>query len=141
MESILRKKILLHPIRNKVLSDCQHGFLPGRHCSTQLLLCLENWSKMIGEPFDVIYTDFSKAFDSVAHQRLLWKLENLWICRDVLNWVKSFLSGRTPLVIGRWLLFKVGESLEWNTPRFCPGSVAFCCVHKWSSRRTQIQYL
>ena len=30
-----------------------------------------------GESFDIIYTDFSKAFDSVAHERLLLKLENV----------------------------------------------------------------
>ena len=78
MDSIIRENIILHLIRNKVLSDCRHGFVPGRNCLTQLLLCLEDWSKMIeeGQPFDVIYTDFSKAFDSVAHQRLLCKLEH-----------------------------------------------------------------
>ena len=45
-----------------------------------------------------IYTDFSIAFDSVTHQRLLCKLEHLWIRRDVLNWVRSFLSGGTQRV-------------------------------------------
>ena len=50
-----------------------------------------------GEPCDVIYTDFSKAFDSVTHQRLC-KLEYLGIRGDVLNWVRSFLSGRTQRV-------------------------------------------
>ena len=59
--SIRREKIILHLIRNKVFSDCQHGFVPGRNCLTQLLLCLEDWSTMIeeGETFDVIYTDFN----------------------------------------------------------------------------------
>ena len=66
--------------------------------------------KMIeeGQPCDVIYTDFSKAFDSVAHQRLLCKLEHLGIRGDVLNWVRSFLSGRTQRVkvddfFSKWL--------------------------------------
>ena len=56
--------------------------------------------KMIekGEHFDVIYTDFSKAFDSVTHQRLLCKLKHFGIRGDVLNWVAemsmtSFQSG------------------------------------------------
>ena len=49
---------------------------------------------MIGEPFDIIYMDFSEAFDSVAHQSLC-KLEHLGIRWDVLNWVRSFLSRRT----------------------------------------------
>ena len=111
MESIIREKILLHLIRNKVLSDCQHGFVPGRNCLTQLL-CLEDWSKMIGEHFDVIYTDFSKAFDSVTHQGLC-KLEHLGIRGDVLNLVRSFLSGRTQ----RIKVDEVGECHEWNTPK------------------------
>ena len=39
---------------------------------TQLLLCLEDWTRVIesGQDFDVIYTDFAKAFDYVAHERL-----------------------------------------------------------------------
>ena len=35
-----------------------------------------------GVAFDVIYTDFAKAFDSVAHERLLLKLENIGIKGD-----------------------------------------------------------
>ena len=34
LELIIREKILLHLIRNKVFSDCQHGFVPGRNCLT-----------------------------------------------------------------------------------------------------------
>ena len=44
------------------------------------------------EAFDIICTDFAKAFDSVAHVRLLHKLG---IKGDLLNWVKSFLLRRT----------------------------------------------
>ena len=51
-----------------------------------------------GKSFDVIYTDFSKAFDSVAHNRLLQKLESIGISGDLLNWIKSFLSDRTQCV-------------------------------------------
>ena len=50
------------------------------------------------EVFDVIYTDFAKAFDSVAHQRLLVKLESIGIKGDLLNWVRSFLNGRKQCV-------------------------------------------
>ena len=32
-----------------------------------------------GKSFDVIYTDFAKAFDSVAHERLLVKMESVGI--------------------------------------------------------------
>ena len=56
---------------------------------TQLLVCLEEWTQMIenGESFDVIYTDFSKAFDSVAHERLMVKLDNIGVKGDLINWI------------------------------------------------------
>ena len=97
MESIVRDAIVAHMIKHKLITDEQHGFVPGRDCITQLLLCLEDWTSMLEkcEPFDVIYTDFAKAFDSVPHQRLLVKLESLGIKGDVLFWIKSFLSGRS----------------------------------------------
>ncbi len=78
MESIIRDAILEHLMKNDLLADPQHGFVPGRDCMTQLLLCLDEWTQMIedNQAFDVIYTDFAKAFDSVAHQRLLVKLQN-----------------------------------------------------------------
>ena len=52
-----------------------------------------------GEAFDIIYTDFAKAFDSVAHVRLLHKLESIGIKGDLLNLLKSFLSGRTHVLM------------------------------------------
>ena len=81
MESIVRDAMVTHLMKNNLIADDQHGFVPNRDCITQLLVCMEDWSKMIeeGDCFDVIYTDFSKAFDSVPHERLLLKLESLGI--------------------------------------------------------------
>ena len=100
MESIVRDAMVEHLIMNNLFTDDQHGFVPGRDCITQLLVCMEIWTKMIedGVCFDAIYTDFSKAFDSVPHERLFVKMEALGIKGDILNWVKSFLSGRTQCV-------------------------------------------
>ena len=50
------------------------------------------------EAFNVIYTDFSKAFDSVPHQRLQIKLYNIGIHGYILKWIKSLLTGRTQCV-------------------------------------------
>ena len=47
-----------------------------------------------GEAVDVVYTDFSKAFDSVPHQRLLKRMESLGISGHTLDWVRAFLSNR-----------------------------------------------
>ena len=51
-----------------------------------------------GNAVDVIYTDFSNAFDSVLHQRLLKKMESLGITGNTLSWVKAFLSNRQQCV-------------------------------------------
>ena len=100
MESIVRDAIVAHLMKNNLFTNDQHGFVPGRDCITQLLVCMEIWTKMIedGHCFDVIYTDFSKAFDSVPHERLFVKMESLGIGGDILKWVKSFLRERTQCV-------------------------------------------
>ena len=110
MESIIRDAIVVHLMENNLLSDEQHGFVPGRDCITQLLLCLEDWSTFMekGNAFDLIYTDFSKAFDSVAHLRLLVKLENVGIGGDVLKWITSFLTERKQCVSVE------GTKSEWS---------------------------
>ena len=72
MESIVRDAMVDHLLRNNLFTNDQHGFVPGRDCITQLLICMEMWTKMIEDrvSFDMIYTDFSKAFDSIPHERL-----------------------------------------------------------------------
>ena len=86
----MRDAIVEHMTKNNLFADEQHGFVPGRDCVSQLLLCLEEWTNRIecGECFDVIYTDFSKAFDSVPHERLLVKLKSIGIEGDILFWIK-----------------------------------------------------
>ena len=69
MESFIRDAILPHMVKNKFFNSNQHGFLPRRNCTTQLLEVIESWYETIEKKgyIDVIYTDFAKAFDSVPH--------------------------------------------------------------------------
>ena len=63
--------------------------------------CVKKNGKMLierGECFDVIYTDFCKAFDSVPHERLVLKLKSIGIDGDILFWITAFLKGRTQCV-------------------------------------------
>ena len=41
---------------------CQHGFVPGRSCATQLLQCMDYWTNMLDQSHsvDTIYLDFAK---------------------------------------------------------------------------------
>ena len=44
------------------------------------------------EPFDTIYFDFSQAFDTVPHKRLLTKLKSYGIVGNLHDWIRSFLK-------------------------------------------------
>ena len=63
IESFIRDAMLAHMIENNLFTKEQHGFVPRRNCSTQLLEALESWYKIIEEKgyIDVVYTDFAKA--------------------------------------------------------------------------------
>jgi len=69
VESIIKDHILNHLSSNNLLSPYQFGFIPGRSCSTQLLLMLDYLTHHLdnGYSVDVIYLDFQKAFDILFH--------------------------------------------------------------------------
>ena len=52
-----------------------------------------------GKQVDVTILDFSKAFDTVPHRRLLGKLELYGIRGPVLKWIEDFLVGRSQAVL------------------------------------------
>ncbi|CAM4368574.1 unnamed protein product [Caretta caretta] len=47
-----------------------------------------------GDPVDIVYLDFQKAFDKVPHQRLLCKLSCHGIRRKILSWTENWLKDR-----------------------------------------------
>ena len=48
----------------------------------------------MGKQTDLILLDFSKAFDKVAHEKLLLKLNHYGIRGHTLKWIKGFLDNR-----------------------------------------------
>ena len=77
-------------------NTCQHGFVTGRSCLTNLLVSLEEWSKALDEGgnVDVVYLDISKAFDTVPHKRLTAKMKRYGLGGNLLGWLVNFLSDR-----------------------------------------------
>ncbi len=71
--------------------------MPRRSCLTYLIIAEELITGMTdqGEPVDVVYLDFSKAFDSVCHRLLVKKMEAMWIHPKINRWVEEFLNNRT----------------------------------------------
>ena len=99
-EKIIRKAIMNYLEENNLMNKNQHGFTPGRSCLSQLIdhfdLLIEMMSK--NNNADVIYLDFSKAFDVVDHHILLRKLKSLGIKGKVGKWIYNFLSERQQYV-------------------------------------------
>ena len=52
-----------------------------------------------GGQTDLIILDFSIAFDSVPHQRLLHKLDHCGVRGDTINWIRSWLTQRKQRVV------------------------------------------
>ena len=99
-ESIIRDQVMTHLVNNELFTSSQHGFVAGKSCTTQLTECIDLWTNIIekGGYLDVVYLDFVKAFDKVAHNRLIRKLEAYGINGEILNWIQNFLTGRRQLV-------------------------------------------
>ena len=85
-----------------ILYELQHGFLEKRSCETQLIILIDGLSKtkQLGKQTGLILLDFGKAFDKVAHEKLIQKLHHYGIRGDTLKWIKDFLdNGKQTVVI------------------------------------------
>ena len=61
----------------------------------------EDWTAVVdsGYGIDIIYLDYSEAFDTVPHLRLIEKLKGYGISGKLIMWLKSFLNGRLQRVV------------------------------------------
>ena len=113
LEDIIRTQILEHLGQHHLNNKNQHGFTHGKSCLTNLLETFEDITKSVDEGVgvDMIYLDYSKAFDSVPHRRLLQKLAGYVIRGRLLEWISGFLRGRKQRVCVR------GKTSEWSDVR------------------------
>ena len=93
MERIIAKSIVQHLTINSLLSSPQHGFVQRRSTCTNLLECTYDWTLILqdGNSVTVVYIDFNKAFDSVAHDKLFARFSQYGIKSNLLEWLEKFL--------------------------------------------------
>ena len=96
LERIITDQIINHIKINEMSCHQQHGFIKRRSTTTNLLEALNIWTEatMHGIPVDVLFLDYSKAFDTVPHKRLMEQVKSFGIQGDALRWISSFLSNR-----------------------------------------------
>ena len=101
-ERLLKDELL---IRTSHLLDCrQHGFLNFKSCTTNLVNFTDKLVMSINDTqslsTDVIYFDFSKAFDSVNHDLILHKLKYEYaIDGSLLKFLMNYLGEREQSVV------------------------------------------
>ena len=83
------------------LSNTQFGFHANRSTVSLLLSAVQDWSFCLELRSSVhcMFLDFTKAFDSVAHEHLLIKLQGIGINGELLQWIRSFLTHRLQRVV------------------------------------------
>ena len=96
-ERVVRRVLVCHLEEQGHLPDGQHGFRAGRSCLTQLLTF---WDTLLeemeqGKGVDVIYTDYSKAFDKCEIGVLLHRLRDCGVMGKVGCWLAAFLDPAT----------------------------------------------
>ena len=96
-ERVIRKQVTQFLTERVYLNSTQHGFREGRSCLSAHLIVYDDLMLMFTElscSVDMIYLDFSKAFDKVDHGVLLHKLRDMGIAGNLSIWLHSFLSNR-----------------------------------------------
>ena len=101
-ERILKEELLLRT--SHLIDSRQHGFLNLKSCSTNMISFTDNVVLSINDTHtlstDVVYFDFSKAFDSVNHDLILDKLKNSYsIDGRLLKFLKNYLCEREQSVV------------------------------------------
>lgn len=93
-ESVLYTYIFNH-VKSQI-STCQHGFVAGRSTVTNLYSITQFLSERIdaSSQVDVVYTDFSKAFDRLDHSLLCTKLERFGFTPNLVGFFANYLHNR-----------------------------------------------
>ena len=107
---MINDEVEAHLESNHLIRQTQHGFRRGHSCQTNLI---EFWGKVVewvdeGEPVDVKFYDFAKAFDKVEHRRLIAKVRAKGIKGKLLAWIAEWLKGRRQRVVVE------GMKSEWE---------------------------
>ncbi|CAM4611314.1 unnamed protein product [Lepidochelys kempii] len=89
MEHVLKESILKHLDERKVIKNSQHGFTKGKSCLTNLIAFYDEVTGSVdeGKAVDVLFLDFSKAFDTVSHSILVSKLKKYGLDGCTTSWL------------------------------------------------------
>ncbi|GAB0181456.1 mitochondrial enolase superfamily member 1 [Grus japonensis] len=101
MEQLILGVINKHVEEEKVIGSGQHGCTKGKSRLTNLIAFCDGMTSWVdeGRAVDVVYLDFSKAFDTVSHNILVSKLRKHGLDEWTVRWVENWLNSRAQRVV------------------------------------------
>ena len=96
LKSIIKGQVQNFLDENKLIYSSQHGFTKSKSClanqSEFFYRIFEYYNE--GDSLDIIFLNFTKAFDKVPHKILIKKFESYGIQGNVLRWIGEWLGDR-----------------------------------------------
>lgn len=100
LEQIIKQSFGEHWEKNVLSGRNQHGFLKDMLCQTNLTCFFDTVISFIGprNAMNIVYFDFSRAFDKVCHESLVQKLaKHRLVCaasRGIQSWLKKITTDK-----------------------------------------------
>ena len=100
MESCVASNITNHVVTQNLLDNRQWAYRKGKSTEQLLIHLTERWREAVERKLfvGILFVDFTKAFDTVSHNILLQKLNDLGIRGDVWLWLKNCFTERRRFV-------------------------------------------
>ena len=99
-EKVIMRQMIDYLESNNLLAQNQAGFREKRSTTTQMCETVSkmNYLLQTQKGLACIYFDFKKAFDSIDHRLLSFKLNSFGFGKGIVRWITEFLHGRVQKV-------------------------------------------
>ena len=120
LERVIFNQVVRYISANNLIHPSHHAYRSNHNTTTALIQMYDIWLDSLekAEMAGLCFLDMSAAFDIVDHPLLIKKLELYGFESDMVEWVSSYLTGRSQCVS-----IQVFKGYSWSSSR----------IHSWST--------